>query len=113
MSDNKIINNAENQEELELEVFTLVDEEGVESDFEFIGSLELEGNEYAAFSPITEEDDDSDELEYVIFKISIDEEGNEVYDSIDDDDEFDRVSDAFEDYLWSECDLDELDEDDE
>ncbi len=103
MSDN---NKNLNQEEVEIDVYTLVDEEGVETEFEYLGSLELEDNTYVAFSPMDQED--SEELEYVIFKLSTDEEGNEVYDSIDDDDEFDRVSDAFEDALWDECDLDQL-----
>lgn len=104
MSDN---NKNMNQEEVEIDVYTLVDEDGVETEFEYLGSLELEDNTYVAFSPMDQED--SEELEYVIFKLSTDEEGNEVYDSIDDDDEFDRVSDAFEDALWDECDLDQLD----
>ena len=108
MSDN--IKNT-NQEEVEIDVYTLVDEEGVETEFEYLGSLELDGNTYVAFSPMDQEE--SEELEYVIFKVSADEEGNEGYDSIDDDDEFDRVSDAFEDALWDECDLDELDDDED
>ena len=99
-------NNAEAAEEFD--VYTLVDEDGVESEFEYLGSLELDGVNYVAFSPVTEEE--SEELEYVIFKVSTDKEGNEVYDSIEDDDEFDRVSDAFEDAFWDECDLDSLDD---
>ncbi len=113
MSDKLNQNNEINEvNEDEIDVYTLVDEDGVETDFEFIYSLELDGNTYVAFSPI-DQDENSDEEEYVVFKVSTDEEGNEVYDNIEDDDEFDKVSDAFEDALWSELDLDEGSEDEE
>ncbi len=109
MSEEKLINEEGADE---IDVYTLVDEEGVETDFEFLGSLELDGVTYVAFSPI-EQDENSDEEEYVVFKVSMDEEGNEIYDTIEDDDEFDRVSDAFEDEFWSELDLDDETEDEE
>ena len=114
MSDNVKKNNPvdeeiNNEQEYDIDVYTLVDEEGVETDFEFLGSLELDGNTYVAFSPI-EQDEDSDEEEYVVFRVSTDEEGNEVYDNIEDDDEFDKVSDAFEDAFWGELDLDEAED---
>ncbi len=108
MSDEKMLNN---EIEEEVDVYTLVDDEGIETDFEFLGSLELDGNTYVAFSPIEQED--NDEEEYVVFKVSTDDEGNEIYDTIEDDDEFDRVSDAFEDAFWSELDLDSGAEDEE
>ena len=65
------------EEEYDMDVYTLVDEDGVETDFEFLGSIELDGNTYVAFSPLDQEED-SDEEEYVVFKVSSDEEGNEV-----------------------------------
>ena len=116
MSDNVKKNAAEEvngkdtqKEQFDIDVYTLVDEEGVETDFEFLGSLELDGNTYVAFSPL-DQDENSEEEEYVVFKVSTDEEGNEVYDNIEDDDEFDKVSDAFEDAFWGELDLDEAEE---
>ena len=40
------------EEEMEeVEVYTLTDEEGNESDFEFIGRIELDGNTYVAIAP--------------------------------------------------------------
>lgn len=106
MSEEKLINEEGTEE---FDVYTLVDEEGVETDFEFLGSLELDGVTYVAFSPV-DQDENSDEEEYVVFKVSTDEEGNEIYDTIEDDEEFDRVSDAFEDEFWSELDLDEAED---
>ena len=51
---------AEETFDFEQEVFTLTDEEGKESDFEFIGRIELDGNTYVALIPV-----EGDEEEYV------------------------------------------------
>lgn len=81
---------------------TLTDEEGNENDFYVIGDLEVEGKTYIALEPIENEDD-----EYVILRIEIDENGDETLVTIDDDDEFDRAADAFEDEFMDEIDLDD------
>ncbi|HOJ48685.1 MAG TPA: DUF1292 domain-containing protein [Bacillota bacterium] len=93
---------AAKNENHEYDVYTLTDEDGNESQFELLGNLELDGNKYVALIPFEGEDD-----EYVILKISTDESGNEILLTIDDDDEFDRVADAFEDSFMGEYDLDE------
>ncbi len=87
--------------DFEQEVFTLTDEEGNESDFEFIGKIELDGNTYVALIPVEGKDE-----EYVILKIVKDESGDEILVTIEDDDEFDKAADAFEDEFMSEIDLD-------
>ncbi len=91
--------------DFEQEVFTLTDEEGNESDFELIGNMELDGAKYVALIPV-----DSTEDEYVILKVTQDEDGDEVLLTIEDDDEFDAVADAFEDEFMSEIDHDLVDE---
>lgn len=83
-------------------IFTLTDEEGNESEFELVGELTLDDNVYLALIP-----KDGDEDEYVILKVEVDENGDELLVTIDDDDEFDRVADAFEDTFMGEIDLDE------
>ncbi len=83
-------------------IFTLTDEEGNESEFELIGELSLDDNTYLALIPL-----DGDDDEYVVLKIEVDESGDELLVTIDDDDEFDRVADAFEDSFMDEIDLDE------
>ena len=93
---------AEETFDFEQEVFTLTDEEGNESDFEFIGRLSLDGNDYIALIPV-----EGNEEEYVILKVENDENGEEVLITIEDDDEFDAVTDAFEDEFMSEIDYDE------
>ena len=75
---------AEETFDFEQEVFTLTDEEGNESDFEFIGRIELDGNTYVALIPV---------------------EGDE--------EEYDKAADAFEDEFMSEIDYDAAEEDKE
>ena len=83
------------------DIFTLTDEEGNESEFELLGELNIDDNTYLALIPL-----DGDEDEYVILKVEVDENGDELLVTIDDDDEFDRVADAFEDTFMGEIDLD-------
>ena len=76
------------------EIFTLTDEDGNENEFELLGSTEIDGCTYLALEPVAE----NPEGEYVILKIAHDDETDEdILVTIDDDDEFDRVADLFED----------------
>jgi uncharacterized protein YrzB (UPF0473 family) len=95
-----VMANMENMENEEL--FTLTDEEGNESQFALIGQLELDDQIYLALIPAENEDAD----EYVVLKVEVDENGEETLVTIDDDEEFDRVADAFEDQFMGEFDLD-------
>ena len=90
MADNRNFN----EEELMGEV-TLVDEEGQEVVFEHLLTLEMNGKQYICLAP-TESAGDIDEDELVILRIDQDADGNDVYVTIDDDEELD---DAFEAYL--------------
>ncbi|MBP3685811.1 MAG: DUF1292 domain-containing protein [Clostridia bacterium] len=85
------------QHEFEFETVTLTDEEGVERDFDILAVMELEGNEYYALVPT-----DSDEDEYIILKSEPVEGDEQVLITIDDDAEFDRVAEAFDNELMME-----------
>ena len=87
--------NPENEELEEVEVYTLTDEDGNESEFELIGECEIDGKTYCA---LTELDDEGNQVsdEYVILRLE-DEDGEDILVSIDDDEEFDRVADFFDD----------------
>ena len=50
---------------------------------------------------------EEDSEEYVILRLELDETGEETLVTIDDDDEFDRVADYFEDELFNTVDYDE------
>lgn len=90
------------------DIYILTDEEGNENKFELQGSLELDGVTYLALIPIDETDD-----EFVILKAETDEDGEEILVTIDDDDEFDKIADIFQDELFSNIDYDDDMEDDD
>lgn len=88
------------------EYYTLTDEEGNEMKFELIAKAELKGTQYYAFVPADEaERDDDGILEYTILK-AVDEDGEEMLVSVDDDEEFDDVADYFDDLFSEEIDYD-------
>ena len=106
MSENTLNQNNENEEELESEVYTLTDENGDEHDFELLAQAEIEGVTYLAMIPVEEQDEEADTFEYIILKGQTDENGEDVYLTIDDDDEFEKVADYFDDLL-SQIDYDQ------
>ena len=90
------------EEEEEADVFTLTDEEGNEQDFQILGSIELDGKVYYAMTAVEEQSD-----EYVILRLEGEEGDDVTLVTVDDDDEFDRVADEFEDKLFGEIDYDD------
>ena len=70
---------------------TLIDEDGKEVNFEVITKLDIEDNEYVIVVP---ENEDTDEA--MALKIDIDDEGNDVLTTIDDEEEFALVLEAYE-----------------
>ncbi len=99
MQDNK--NNLP-EEELEVSVFTLTDEEtGEQLDFTLLAEATIDEKLYYALEPCGEEESE----EYVILRVT--EDGDEIIlETIDDDDEFEKVEDYFNDLLFSEIDYD-------
>ena len=91
------------------EFYTLTDEDGKEIEFELIGSVEIKGVEYYAMIPADAADqaqEDGGFCEYVILKKEKDENGEDMFVTIDDDDEFDDVADYFDDLFSREIDYD-------
>lgn len=84
--------------EMEPELMTLVDEDGVEHSFEIVDSLDTDEGQYLALVPAEEADEDTEEDgELVILKVVTDEEDEdgEYLEPIDDEDEFHRISEIF------------------
>ena len=77
----------------EQDIYTLTDEEGNENQFELLATTEVDGVVYLALEPLDDNPGDT----YVILKLVRDENDEEVLVTIDDDDEFDRIADMFED----------------
>ena len=100
MSDIK--NNPELEEEFDENIITLTDEEtGEEQDFEIWAKATIDDKLYFALVPV---EDDGDE--YVILTATVDGE-DLLFETIEDDDEFEKVEDYFNDLLFSEVDYDE------
>ena len=93
------------EQETEVEIYTLQDEEGNDHEFELIGTCERNGVTYYAMIPVEENEKEDEFCEYVILK-GIVENGEESLISIDDDDEFDDIADYFDDLFSEEIDYD-------
>jgi len=79
------------------EVITLVDEEGAEHDFTVIDIIEVDGSEYAILLPVEEENDEA-----IILKFTHDDDGNELLVDIEEDEEWEKVADAWEEMMAEE-----------
>ena len=90
----------------ESEFYTLTDEDGNEIEFEVIDSAVIDGVEYFAMVPADAKEPADGMIEYVVLKKEKDEDGEDVFVTIDDDDEFDKVADFFDDRFDSEEDYD-------
>lgn len=77
------------------DLFELVDDEGNKRNFELIDAAEIDGEEYFALVPSAEDENFLDEDNEIVFLKTIEEDGEEILASIDDDDEFERVSKFF------------------
>lgn len=77
------------------DLFELIDEEGNKKQFELFDAAEINGEQYFAMLPAVEDDDFlNSDCELVILK-SVEEDGEEILVSIDDEDEFETVSSFF------------------
>lgn len=79
------------------DIYTLVDEDGIEQDFEMVDQLEENGIVYYALVPyyddptrIVEED-----AELVVLKAETGDDGEDILSTIDDDDEYERIGNIF------------------
>ena len=77
-------------------IVTLLDEEGKETDFEVIATLEVNEKEYAVLFPVV-----GDSEEAFIFRMIEDTDGYSL-ECVEDDDEFNAVAAAYEDLLEEE-----------
>ncbi len=87
----------------EREFITLVDEDGKVIEFELIDEVEMDGVQY--FAIVEAADADKTFCEYGIVKVIV-ENGEEMLITIDDDDEYNKVADYFDEHLASEIDYD-------
>ncbi|QGG46723.1 DUF1292 domain-containing protein [Heliorestis convoluta] len=81
-------------------IIILTDEEGNEIEFEELDRVEVDGKEYAVLLPADDEEDEA-----IILRVEL-EDGEEVFSHIEDDEEWEKVAD-----YWQELTEEEMDED--
>ncbi|MBR2742859.1 MAG: DUF1292 domain-containing protein [Clostridia bacterium] len=80
---------------------TLIDENGDEAEYELLDTLELNDNMYFALvkADLNEDDVLEEEDLLIVLKLIIDENGDEILATIEDDDEYEEVLGLFEENL--------------
>lgn len=98
------MDNEEIFDDEEFPILVLVDEDGEEHEFELLAELEIEDQSYRVLIPVDEDEevDEEEEVEVVILKVVYDEEGNEFLGDIEDDEEWEKVADAWQELADSE-----------
>ena len=82
-------------------IITLLDDNDEAIDFEIIEMLEIAGKRYAFLLPLNDENADAED-EAVIFRIDTNEDGEEIFAYIEDDQEWEMVVDTYNDMLFEE-----------
>lgn len=102
-----------NEDAEETAYITLTTEDGISIDTEIIAAIEIEelGKEYVAALP-TEENEEFEEGEVLLLIYSEDANGDPIFTPVEDDEEIEIVSSAFEQFFAEEEDEDEYDEED-
>lgn len=81
-------------EEFGSDFVTIVDDDGQEFELELLDTMDYNGKSYTAFLPADMAEDDPD-YGIIILRSQPDENGEEIYESIDDDDELQDVYEHF------------------
>lgn len=89
-------------------IVILTDEDGVDSEFEIVTILNVDNNEYCVLYPVDSEDDDA-----IVLKLIQDDKGDDMLTEIEDDDEFEKVAEAYEEWAEENEEYGEYSEEDE
>ena len=88
-------------EEFGSDYITIIDDDGQEFELEVLDSMDYNGNTYMAFLPADMEEDDPD-YGIVILRSVLDEKGEELFESVDDEKELDDVYQHFMKILFED-----------
>lgn len=91
-------------------ILTFTDEDGKDVEFQVLDTIAVDDKEYLVVIPLDEENEDEDEKGVVILEIK-EEDGEEVYDTVVDEEEGAKVFELFQ-KQW-EAEEDEIAEEDE
>ena len=81
------------------EIFTIGEEEDEEQEVEVLAAINIEGTQYVAVGFVEDLKEETDE-DIDVFFLRVDEEGD--FEAIENDEEFDKVSSAFDEILEDE-----------
>ena len=81
-------------EEFGSDFITIVDDDGQEFELEVLDTMDYKGETYLAFLPANMDEDDPD-YGIIILRSVLDENGDELFESIDDDEELQDVYEHF------------------
>jgi len=88
-------------ENFEATYITITDEEGNDHEVEFISRITVGEHDYAAFFP-ADVDEDSEEANVIIMFRIVEENGEELLETINDDDEAELVYEKFAESLFDD-----------
>ena len=105
MAEKNQINNLEDDD-----MFVTLDlDDGSSVECQILTIFEADGRDYIALLPLDENGDDNEDGEVFIYRYSEDAEGNPSLENIEDEDEYEVVSDRF-DELLDEAEFEDLDD---
>ncbi|MFP7199600.1 DUF1292 domain-containing protein [Lysinibacillus halotolerans] len=81
------------------EIFTITDENDEELEVEVLAAINIEGTEYVAVGFVEDLQEETEE-DIDVFFLKVDEEGD--FSAIESDEEFDKVSSAFDEVMEEE-----------
>lgn len=85
------------EKDLNPDIYTLIDEDGVEQTFELLDIMELDDERYFALIPYYDDPEAAveDDGDLIILKSQMDDNNEELMISIDDEEEYQRVGNIF------------------
>lgn len=96
-----MLNNEDFAEEYEAEIITLEDDLGNEKDFEFLDTVEYDGEEYIILLPVEEDEQN----EVMILRVDSLDDQDEIYSGIDDEEVLQAVFDIFKERYQDDFDF--------
>ena len=96
------------------DIVTVIDEEGLEHEFEGLDAIETEDGRFVALLPVYDNPSDTlnDDGELLILAVQ-EEDGEEMLVTIDDDQLFDQIADIFEERLSELYEIEEIEQPEE
>lgn len=88
-------------EEFGSDFITIIDDDGAEFELEVLDTMDYKGQNFTAFLPADMDEDDPD-YGIIILRCVTDENGDELFESIDDDDELQDVYEHFSRILFDD-----------